>query len=38
MKNRWENLDFKYKMAEKHKKKVVCLTTGEIFNSINEAA
>ena len=38
MKNRWENLDFKYEMAEKHKKKVVCLTTGEIFNSINEAA
>ena len=38
MKNRWENLDFKYKMAEKHKKKVVCLTTREIFNSINEAA
>ena len=38
MKQRWENQEFKAEMAEKHKKKVVCITTGEIFNSINDAA
>lgn len=38
MKNRWQNNNFKKDMSEKHKKKVLCITTGEIFNSINEAA
>lgn len=38
MKKRWENDNFKQAMADKHKKKVYCVTTKQIFNSINEAA
>lgn len=38
MKKRWKNENFKTTMAEKHKKKVLCITTGDVFNSVNEAA
>ena len=38
MKARWQNEQFKEDMAEKHKKKVLCITTGQIFNSVNDAA
>ena len=38
MKSRWENEKFKAEMANKHKKRVLCIITGEIFNSVNDAA
>lgn len=38
MKEKWQDKDFKNAMTEKHKKKILCVTTGEIFNSVNEAA
>lgn len=38
MKKRWEDDNFKTEMAEKHKKKILCITTGQVFNSVNEAA
>lgn len=28
MKTRWQNKQFKEDMAEKHKKKILCITTG----------
>lgn len=38
MKTRWQDKQFKENMANKHKKKVLCITTGQIFDSINDAA
>ena len=38
MKAIWKNEETRKVMVEKRKKKVVCTTTGQLFNSINEAA
>ena len=38
MKAIWKNEETRKSMIEKKKKKVVCITTGQTFNSINEAA
>ena len=38
MKKRWKDENFKTNIINKHKKKVICITTNQIFDSINEAA
>lgn len=38
MKDKWKDESFKKEMGDRYKKKVLCITTNKIFNSINEAA
>ena len=38
LRERWKDPKFKQEMTKKHKKKVLCVNTGQIFESINDAA